>query len=98
MSMSHFKCEKLDLVFGLEVIPATPDGIDQVTKPRGINDAQAFRTIVASLRALGDVPEFKEQQTPISAEAYLAQIEAHGKWSRTVEANGLSFRLAQSQR
>src|SRR3954453_20202314 len=90
--MSEVKFEKLDIVFGLEVIPPA-DETGRLTKSRCIDDAQAFRTIIASILGLGEVPEFKEAHRSISAAAYLAQIEAQGKGSRTVEEKGLSFRF-----
>ena len=96
--MKEHRRAKLKVVFKLDC-ERDPDEIQigtntlgQLVKVGGISDSQALRTIIVTMRKFG-VTEFNDHGKQISSDLYLKKIEKQGKWSRSVEAGGMSFRF-----
>lgn len=99
--MSKRGREKLRIVFKLEgardaeEIQIGPNRLGQIYATDGFSDLEALRMIVGIMQNLGMAMEFNDHGNKISVESYLKQVERQGKWSRAVEAQGLSFRFGR---
>lgn len=101
--MNSGRCEKLKIVFDIEVEPSAEESqigpvvLGQVVQVSGINDTQALRMIIGLIQQFGMAMEFKEngKGKSIPVKSYLKHVEKQGKWSRPVEAGGLSFRFGR---
>jgi hypothetical protein len=61
----------------------------------GIDDIRALRIIVGIMQQFGMELEFYDGVGKTSVESYLKHVEKQRKWSRTIEAGGLSFRFGR---
>lgn len=90
--------EKLHVVFRLDSEPDQDEiqigtnTLGQLAKVGGISDILALRMIIETMRKFG-VTEFNDHGQQISADSYLKKVAKQGKWSRPVEAGGMSFRF-----
>ena len=96
--MTERRRENLKIVFKLDCerdpyeIQIGTNTLGQLAKVSGISDLQALRTVIDTMRKFG-VTEVNEHGKKISVDSYLKKIEKQGKWSRSVEAGGMSFRF-----
>ncbi|MDO8770403.1 MAG: hypothetical protein Q7K57_17215 [Burkholderiaceae bacterium] len=90
--------EKLHVIFRLDSeldqdeIQIGTNTLGQLVRVGGISDIQALRTIIDTMRKFG-VTELNDHGKQISADSYLKKVEKQGKWSRSVDAGGMSFRF-----
>jgi hypothetical protein len=98
--MSGHRRERLDIAFELdggdtEEIQIGANRLGRIVRANGISDIQALRMIVGAMQQFDMTMEFSDQGKQISVESYLKQVEKQGKWSRAVEAGGLSIRFGR---
>ncbi len=99
--MSECRREKLSIVFKLdcerdiEEVQVGTNKLGRFVAAGGINDIQALQIIVGIMQQFGMAMEFNDQGKKTSVESYLKHVEQQGKWSRTIEAGGLSFRFGR---
>jgi hypothetical protein len=101
--MNSKRYEKLKIVFDIEVEPSAEEYqlgrvvLGQFVQVSGLTDIHALRTIIGIMRQFDLPTEFKEngKGKTISVSSYLKHVEKQGKWSRPVEAGGLSFHFGR---
>lgn len=99
--MSARQREKLSIVFRLnwhEAVEELQIGTNKIARHEptgGISVARALQMIISCMRQSGMPEEFSENGKKFSVESYLQRVEREGKWSRTIEAGGLSFRFGR---
>lgn len=96
--MSKKRLEKLKIVFEIganseKLESGSEIAIGRYRQTRGLNDIEALKTIVETMKASNLKTEFKEngEGNPISADLYLRKVAEQGYWSRPLEVDGLCF-------
>lgn len=99
--MIERKREKLTVVFRIDAYQRSDEVnddknlFDRVIVGNHLEDIQALQKIVEIMRQLQLKMVFNDAGKEISVEEYLKAVKQKGRWSRTVESGGLSFRFGR---